>query len=90
MRLRPFMTSEWRRPCSYVKLRQLLTLNSMDSLKISEYSATSIKKTVTGVGRADKNQIATMIKILLPKANFKSEDEADALAVAICHNNKTF
>jgi crossover junction endodeoxyribonuclease RuvC len=28
-----------------------------------------------------------MVKILLPKANFKTEDEADALAVAICHNN---
>jgi crossover junction endodeoxyribonuclease RuvC len=28
-----------------------------------------------------------MIKILLPKATFKTEDEADALAIAICHNN---
>lgn len=33
-----------------------------------------------------------MIKILMPKANFKSEDEADALAIALCHhhNSKKF
>lgn len=60
-------------------------------LKIFEYASTSIKKTVVGVGRAEKNQVGVMIKYLLPKAVVKTEDEADALAVAICHNNqKTF
>lgn len=56
-------------------------------LTVSEYSTTAVKKAVVGVGRADKNQVMTMIKILLPKSDVKSEDEADALAVAICHNN---
>ncbi len=56
-------------------------------LEVAEYSATAVKKAVVGVGRAEKQQIQTMIKILLPKANFKTEDEADALAVAVCHNN---
>jgi len=56
-------------------------------LNVAEYSTTAVKKAVVGVGRADKNQIMTMVKILLPKATFKTEDEADALAVAICHNN---
>lgn len=64
----------------------ILTLG-LCNLKVTEYSTTAIKKATTGVGRADKNQIMAMVKILLPKANFKSEDEADALAVAICHNN---
>jgi len=64
----------------------ILTLG-LCGLNVSEYASTAVKKAVVGVGRADKNQVQKMIKILLPKANFKSEDEADALAVAICHIN---
>jgi crossover junction endodeoxyribonuclease RuvC len=78
-------------PASSLKLGHargalILTL-SLCGLKVSQYSTTAVKKAVVGVGRADKNQIQNMIKILLPKSNFKTEDEADALAVAICHNN---
>jgi len=65
----------------------LMLSAAVAGLKISEYASTSIKKTVVGVGRADKNQVGVMIKYLLPKAVVKNEDEADALAVAICHNN---
>jgi crossover junction endodeoxyribonuclease RuvC len=80
-----------KNPISSLKLGHargalILTLG-ICGVKVSEYSATSVKKTIVGVGRADKNQIQAMIKILLPKANFKTEDEADALAIAICHNN---
>ena len=40
----------------------------------------------TGISsEADKNQIAVMLKILLPKADPKSPDAADALAIAITH-----
>lgn len=53
--------------------------------KIFEYSTNLIKKSVSGMGKADKVQIAAMIKILLPKANFTYHDESDALAVAITH-----
>jgi len=78
-------------PLSSLKLghvRGSLILSlGLHGLAVSEYSATSVKKTVVGVGRAEKNQIQAMIKILLPKATFKTEDEADALAVAICHNS---
>ncbi len=78
-------------PLSSLKLghaRGALILSlGLCGLKVTEYSATAVKKAVVGVGRAEKQQIQMMIKILLPKANFKSEDEADALAVAICHNN---
>ena len=66
----------------------MLSLGLCD-LKIKEYSTTAVKKAVVGVGRADKNQIGRMIKILLPKSTCKTEDEADALAVAICHNNNS-
>ncbi len=64
----------------------MLTLG-LSEIIVHEYSTTAIKKSVVGVGRADKNQIGHMIKILLPKAICKSEDEADALATAICHAN---
>ena len=40
---------------------------------------------MVGAGHADKNQVLMMLKILLPKAEPKSADAADALAVAITH-----
>jgi crossover junction endodeoxyribonuclease RuvC len=46
-----------------------------------------IKKTVTGTGHGEKRQIQAMVGFLLPKAKFESADEADALAIAICHSS---
>jgi crossover junction endodeoxyribonuclease RuvC len=66
----------------------LMVACAVNNLKIYEYASTAVKKTIVGVGRAEKNQIGAMIKYLLPKANFKNNDEADALAIAICHNNQ--
>ena len=54
-------------------------------LSVTEYSANTIKQTVTGFGHADKNQIQAMIGILLPASGKLSPDAADALAIAICH-----
>jgi len=54
-------------------------------LTIAEYPPNVIKKTVTGTGHAQKQQIAAMVSMLLPKARFRGPDEADALAIAICH-----
>ena len=54
-------------------------------LKVFEYSPNLIKKTVVGGGHAAKQQIQMMVKTLLPGAELKSADAADALAVAICH-----
>jgi crossover junction endodeoxyribonuclease RuvC len=52
---------------------------------VSEYAPNQVKKTVVGAGHADKNQVMVMLKILLPKAEPKSPDAADALAIAITH-----
>lgn len=60
---------------------------AMRGLRVAEYSPNLIKKTVVGTGHADKKQIQAMIGFLLPKAKFGSADEADALAIAICHAN---
>ena len=48
-----------------------------------EYAPNFIKRAVTGSGHAAKEQIAAMIKVLLPQARVADEHAADALAVAI-------
>jgi len=54
-------------------------------LRVFEYSPNLIKKTVAGGGHAAKQQIQMMVRTLLPGAELKTADAADALAVAICH-----
>ncbi len=54
-------------------------------VRVGEYSANHVKKTVVGAGHADKEQVKTMVKYLLPTCGEMTFDEADALAVAICH-----
>jgi len=54
-------------------------------IPVSEYAPNQVKKTVVGAGHADKNQIRVMLGILLPKADPKTPDAADALAIAITH-----
>jgi crossover junction endodeoxyribonuclease RuvC len=58
---------------------------AMKGLRVAEYPPNLVKKTVVGAGHAEKRQIQAMIGFLLPKAKFESADEADALAIAICH-----
>lgn len=60
---------------------------AMGGLRVAEYSPNLIKKSVVGNGHAEKRQIAAMIGFLLPRARVESADEADALAIAICHAN---
>lgn len=57
------------------------------SLQIASYAPRQVKKAVTGVGSADKNQVAHMVKVLLNYRETISNDISDALAVAICHAN---
>lgn len=61
-------------------------------LRVAEYAALDIKKSVVGAGRADKDQILYMIKRLLPHAASAegglTADAADALACAITHAHK--
>jgi crossover junction endodeoxyribonuclease RuvC len=54
-------------------------------LKLAEYAPNQVKKSVVGVGHAEKEQIRHMVKVLLPRAEVATSDAADALAVAICH-----
>jgi crossover junction endodeoxyribonuclease RuvC len=55
-------------------------------LPIVEYTPAEVKRAVVGYGRAEKNQVQRMVKLLLGlKAAPTPHDAADALAVAICH-----
>lgn len=54
-------------------------------LKVGEYAPNKVKKTVVGVGHADKNQVAHMVKLQLPGVELAGPDASDALAIAICH-----
>ena len=56
-------------------------------LNVGEYAARLVKKSVVGTGAADKAQVAHMMNILLPGANAKAGDAADALAIAMTHAN---
>ena len=55
------------------------------SLHIVEYSPTEVKQAVVGYGRADKDQVAKMIQLLIGARQFETSDASDALALAICH-----
>lgn len=55
-------------------------------LGITEYSPREIKRSVTGSGAAAKQQVEYMVKAILSlKDDFTKSDEADGLAIAICH-----
>ncbi len=62
-----------------------LLVPAQAGLRVAEYAPNAVKKTVVGAGHADKRQIRAMVRVLLPRAHFDSDDAADALAIAICH-----
>ncbi len=62
----------------------LLTL-AKAGLPVGEYAPNRVKKTVVGVGHAEKAQVLHMVKLQLPGCDPKGPDAADALAIAICH-----
>ncbi|MEM9432721.1 MAG: crossover junction endodeoxyribonuclease RuvC [Pseudomonadota bacterium] len=54
-------------------------------LSIGEYAPNTVKKTVVGVGHADKQQVAHMVRMQLPGVDLAGPDATDALAIALCH-----
>ncbi len=56
-----------------------------NKINLVELTPLQIKQGISGFGRADKNQVKTMVKLILNlKSMPKSDDAADALAAAIC------
>lgn len=65
-----------------------IAILALRNLHVGEYATRLIKKAVVGTGTADKDQVAFMVKRLLPNAVGEDRDKMDAydaLAAAICH-----
>ena len=55
-------------------------------LPVDEYTPLQVKQTLTGHGRAEKDQVGYMVRTLLRLSEMpKPDDVSDALAVALCH-----
>jgi crossover junction endodeoxyribonuclease RuvC len=63
---------------------------SLESVPVVEYAAAEVKKAAVGAGRATKEQVQEMVRILLglPRRP-ESDHAADALALAVCHCNRS-
>ncbi len=65
----------------------LLTIAGGLEMEVHEYSSTTVKKTVTGNGRASKEEMQKIVSMIIGKKTFESSDESDAIAIAVCHIN---
>ncbi|MCL2448259.1 MAG: crossover junction endodeoxyribonuclease RuvC, partial [Polyangiaceae bacterium] len=54
-------------------------------LGVHEYAPALVKRALTGTGRAEKTQVAQMIRVVLALPAAPPSDAADALAVAVTH-----
>lgn len=54
-------------------------------IPLTEYEPNKVKKATVGVGKAAKDQVETMVKVLLPGVKPQNNDSSDALAIAITH-----
>jgi crossover junction endodeoxyribonuclease RuvC len=76
-------------PLSTLKLGQargaVLLAASLGGLAVAEYAPRLVKQALVGTGRAAKEQVAMMVRHLLPGCRSTLADSTDALAVAICH-----
>lgn len=81
-----------KHPGSALKLGQArgaaMAACAVAGLSVAEYEPTKVKKSLVGVGRAPKDQVAFMVARILGEKNPDwAEDASDALAVAVSHLN---
>ncbi|NLV25273.1 MAG: crossover junction endodeoxyribonuclease RuvC [Deltaproteobacteria bacterium] len=62
-----------------------LLAGAQHRIPVYEYSALQVKSAVVGYGKASKNQVQQMTRMILKLPATAPADAADALAVAICH-----
>lgn len=77
-------------PDALIKLAQsrgtmLAAISQKYHEKIFEYSPNLVKSTVAGHGHADKEGIQKVLLQYFGLTNFKTHDESDAVAIALCH-----
>lgn len=66
----------------------VLLCAALKNIPLYEYTPAEVKKSVTGNGRADKSQVQKMVKHILGLKEIPKPDEADALAIALCHTHR--
>ncbi len=78
-----------KNPGSALKLGQArgaaMAACAMQGVPVESYEPTLVKKTLVGVGRAEKSQVAFMVGRILGEKPVWSTDASDALALAVCH-----
>lgn len=62
-----------------------LAVIGLAGLAVASYPPATVKKAVSGSGRAEKAQIARMVQMLIGLGSLPRADATDALAVAITH-----
>jgi len=68
----------------------ILSVLAQKSIPVYEYTPMEIKLSVTGYGKAGKEEVAQMVKRLIEYDYFpKLDDTADAIAMAVCHIRRT-
>ncbi len=76
-------------PISTIKLGMargvVILAPALFDIAVTEYEPNKVKKAVVGVGKAEKSQVETMVRVLLPGCKPKNNDSSDALAIALCH-----
>lgn len=78
-------------PTALIKLAQargamLSGLSEIRNGKIFEYSPNLVKSMTTGFGHADKESVSKFVSMMFGKIAFKTNDESDAVAIALCHS----
>ena len=82
-----FFTTNQKTAIDVAQARGVIQLCAVKhGVRLFEYTPLQVKQSVTGYGKADKNQVQQMTKMLLGLDSVpKPDDTADALAIAICH-----
>ncbi len=64
----------------------VLLAAAREGVPVSEYSPSEVKHAIVGYGKADKNQMQEMVRLILNLDEIpRPDDAADALAIALCH-----
>lgn len=82
-----FMSKNWSSTLKLGEARGvILAALAAEGIEVFEYSPAEIKRTVTGYGKAEKEQVREMVKVLTGLQKIPVLDASDALAVAITHS----
>ena len=63
----------------------IITTLAQNKIPIAEYTPLEVKQTITGYGRATKDEVKQMTQLALNCPMPKLDDTVDAIAIALCH-----